>query len=174
MVCTLSTHRPCLPGDVRVGEYSALPMRGDAFNWVKSWSIVKWIRVWLSSPGLSCDGAWHITLCRSGSCWETGSHELWSSFIFFYYLFVPVFVFLSLSSLHQCHSTRMRKTKKEQKNTSHFKIQITSHFPPTSTSQNNAPLTPKNYTNLWDSSAIYFIQIDEELMNIECMRRRIV
>src|SRR5258708_35748870 len=66
----------------------------------------------------------------------------WSSFIFFYYLFVPVFIFFPLSSLnlHQCHFTRMRKTKKEQKNTSQSEIHITSHFPPTSTSQNNAPL----------------------------------
>jgi len=41
----------------------------------------------------------------------------WSSFIFFYYLFVPVFVFFPLSSLnlHQCHFTRMRKTKKGTK-----------------------------------------------------------
>ncbi len=46
-------------GDVQVREYSALPTRGSVFNWVESWSVVKWIHIWLGSPGLSHDGVWH-------------------------------------------------------------------------------------------------------------------
>src|SRR5258708_8434748 len=60
----------------------------------------------------------------------------WSSFIFFYYLFVPAFVFFPLSSLHlhQCHFTRMRKTKKGTKeyksicNSYNFPFSTNFHF----------------------------------------------
>ena len=92
------------------------------------------------------------------------------SFIIFLFLFLFSFPFLLYIYINVILQGWGRQ-KKEQKNTSQSEIHMTSHFPPTSTSQNNAPLMWINFTNLWNSSTMYFIQIGEELMKIECMRR---
>jgi len=62
--------------DVWVGEYSMLPMHDNAFNWVKSWSVVKWICVWLGSPRSSHDGVWHPPLMATMPL--SPHHQWWS------------------------------------------------------------------------------------------------